>query len=450
MSGTRNKILLVGKHEKLLDLFSFSLQSEFNFEIVSFSNIMGVIEYFSSNNDILLLIADFNIGDRLFSNILKTFSDSKLKIPFMGIGVPQKFRDKAENIDLISEFVSKENAIEELIPAIKKYFTEDKEQPPEEYCAVKFSVLTVFENLEDDLFIKLPTGRFLKIFSEGDDVWDTDVQRYAKKGVHYLYLNKLTYHWLLVSLQKNIGEITRAIEEGEKPEITPSEEEKKEAVRKLDNVVKLDKEMQEEVASKVKKTMAQVKKVPALSKLLKKLMVKRDEEDYCKSHVVLLNQILIALCHALQWRQESTIEKLIFASYLHDITLVDHPKLAKIQTKEQLEALGDEITEEEKQLYLDHPNKIKEMVSKMPEAPIDADTIISQHHERPDGSGFPNGFPANRIHPQSALFIIAHDLVNYIIEDENWDIKKFIAETKTRYKGSNFTKITKVLHTIKF
>jgi hypothetical protein len=450
MSGTRNKILLIGKHEKLLDLFSFSLQSEFNFEIISFSNILGVIEYFDSKNEVLMVIADYNIGDKLFSNILKTFSDSKLSIPFMGIGVPQKFQDKAENVELINEFISKDNAIEELVPAIKKYFTEDKSEPPEEYCAVKFSVLTVFENLEDDLFIKLPTGRFLKIFSEGDDVWDTDVERYAKKGVHYLYLNKLTYNWLLISLQKNIKEITRAIEEGEKPEITPSQEEKELAQRKLDNVVKIDDEMKKEVAAKVKKTMAQVKKVPALAKLLKKLMVKRDDQDYYKSHVTLLNQILIALCHALQWRQEATIEKLIFASYLHDITLINHPKLAKLQTKDELDALGDEVTEEERQLFLDHPNKIKEIVSKMPEAPIDADTIISQHHERPDGSGFPNGFPANRIHPQSALFIIAHDLVNYIIDDENWDINKFIEQSKTRYKGSNFTKITKVLHTIKF
>jgi len=450
MSGNRNKVLLIGKHEKLLDLFSFSLQSEFNFEIISYTNILGVIEYFDSKQDVMMVIADYNIGDKLFSNILKTFSDSKLDIPFLGIGVPSKFQKSNENIELINSFISKDNAVEELVPAIKKFFTEDKSEPPEEYCAVKFTVLTVFENLEDDLFIKLPTGRFLKIFSEGDDVWDTDVTRYAKKGVHYLYLNKLTYNWLLISLQKNIKEITRAIEEGEKPEITPSAAEKEEAVRKVDEVVKIDKEMKEEISAKVKKTMSQVKKVPALSKLLKKLMVKRADNDYYKSHVNLLNQLLIALCHALEWRQEATIEKLIFASYLHDITLLNKPELAKIQTKAQLEALGDKVSEEDKELFLNHPNKIKEIVEKMPEAPVDADTIIAQHHERPDGSGFPNGFAANRIHPQSALFIITHDLVNYIIDNENWEMAKFIEESKAQYNGSNFTKVIRALDKIKF
>lgn len=449
MFDTRKKVLLIGKYEKLLDLFGFSIQSEFNFEIISHTNILEVIEFFESDQEVVLVVADYNIGEKLFSNILKTFSDSKREIPFISIGVPKKFKESAENVELISDHVSKDNAVEELKDSIKKFFQEDKSEAPQEYCAVKFSVLTVFENLEDDLYIKLPTGRYLKIFSEGDDVWDSDVERYAKKDVHYLYLKKLTYNWLLISLEKNIKEITRAIEEGEKPEITPSQEEKEMAVRKLDNIVKIDRDMEKEVAAKVKKTMAQIKKVPALSKLLKKLMVKRDDNDYYKSHVNLLNQLLIALCHALEWRQEATIEKLIFASYLHDITLINHPKLVKIQTKKELEAL-EGISEEDKELFLSHPEKIAEIVDKMPEAPMDANTIVAQHHERPDGTGFPHGFTANRIHPQSALFIIAHDLVNYIIDDENWEMKKFIEQAKTKYNGSNFTKVIRALSSIKF
>lgn len=468
----KTKIILIGNNKSLLDLICFSLQTNFRFDVVRFSNILDFLEYMSDNDDFFLVISDFGIGEKQFSNTLKTFLDKKIDIPFFALGATKKFREKNENNEVVSEYIGKSNLLVDLVENVKKYFSIDDSYEPKKYCEVAFSVLTSFEGLETDLFIQLPTtGRYLKIFKQDDNISQEDVDKYNGKGVDELFINKVVSHWLLKTINKNIETVVEKIEAKEEVKlvvegVTPKVENPDDPVslandqniteedfdrinQEVDQAFKFDKKMEKEVNEKIAKAVKAVKKVPALSKLLKKLNVSRNPDQYCKQHVNLLCKINTAICHAMDWKQEATIEKLVFVSYLHDITLSNHPHLARIQSLKEFEEKKESLSAEEQKMFLKHPELIKDLVDGMPEAPADASNIILQHHERCGGEGFPFGHTSNRLLPLTAVFIISHDLVVFIMNDSKWKMEDFIARAEVSYTGSNFNKVIRKLKELK-
>jgi len=83
--------------------------------------------------------------------------------------------------------------------------------------------------------------------------------------------------------------------------------------------------------------------------------------------------------------------------------------------------------------YSNHPAQAAALVKLWPDIPPELDTIIIQHHERPDGSGFPAGLTHQKIIPLAAIFIVAEDLVNAIFKSPNQklDVAQFL-ETRAK------------------
>jgi len=91
---------------------------------------------------------------------------------------------------------------------------------------------------------------------------------------------------------------------------------------------------------------------------------------------------------------------------------------------------------------LSHTNRAAELCRNWSFCPAVVDTIIFQHHERPDGRGFPMGKVASELHPLSCLFIMSEDFVNYFIDHRSTaDIGNFIATRADIYSGPEMGKI---------
>ena len=82
----------------------------------------------------------------------------------------------------------------------------------------------------------------------------------------------------------------------------------------------------------------------------------------------------------------------------------------------------------------------------MDEIPSDVDIIVLQHHERPNGTGFPKGLRSNQIAPLASVFIVAHDIVDQLTATAGqFDLKKFVKNTEALYQNATFKKIWKTL-----
>ncbi|HAZ14482.1 MAG: hypothetical protein A2X86_00295 [Bdellovibrionales bacterium GWA2_49_15] len=184
---------------------------------------------------------------------------------------------------------------------------------------------------------------------------------------------------------------------------------------------------------------------PGLKKLFSSLNLKRSLDTYYDEHIGLLINIATGIAVQHQWSYGSFLEKLVYAAYLHDLYLIDKPHLAKISTKAQLEQQKSQLQFRDDRFVLEHPEFIASKLEKLSVIPADSITIIRQHHEMPDGTGFPLGLHFKRLHPMSVLFIVAHDLTDYIIDNPEWDLAKYCKTAGNKFTGAQFLKTLSAL-----
>lgn len=90
-----------------------------------------------------------------------------------------------------------------------------------------------------------------------------------------------------------------------------------------------------------------------------------------------------------------------------------------------------------------HPSELAERLRvKRDLIPTETITIIEQHHELPDGKGFPAGVNASRINQLSAIFIVSQRFIEELFEekfdyDKRFDITSRLAK---RFNAKTFEK----------
>ncbi|MGZ3689584.1 MAG: HD-GYP domain-containing protein, partial [Bdellovibrionota bacterium] len=210
-------------------------------------------------------------------------------------------------------------------------------------------------------------------------------------------------------------------------------------------------EVQKATRTHVLETIAAVKSTPRLSAILGQL--RRDQEKYISSHSMLLAHVSCALATQIDWKSDTTFQKLTLAAFLHDIS-IKNQALARIDSLKELERERSRFTDTEVKTFKLHPIAGAEIAKNFKEIPPDVDAIIIQHHERPDGSGFPRGLNNIRIGPLATVFIVAHDLVDFLFETDSesldsLDLDEFVQRNAKTYQFINFRKVLSAIPKLK-
>lgn len=445
MSEAKNiKALILHPINVVAELIRFSLESEFNCraDIASDLTIGKKLNQLHSYS-IILSATDLN-GENP-QDFFKELVDAN-KLPFFFL---------IENKSNSALFTYKNNSPKALIPEAQvleklgQYFKDiltKSDEAPAEWTKISLLPLVHFDAIPEDVYIQLKTGRFLKLFQRGDKITTLDVERYNKKGVTNLYLKKEAYSWLVKQIDAAMPSVINSPEEaivvaGAEDNIVFKEE----CPVVTNGPFVLPEEVITEVHNSSQKVLLQMKKNKELSKLLKNLNVDRASNAYFKNRIDLVCNISCALAKELSWSSDAMFEKLIYIAYTHDIALVAHPKLYKIQTTLEFESM--EITEEEKKLVLNHPNASADLVMADLRAPAEAEQIIRQHHERPSSKGFPEELQTIRILPMAALVGVSIDFAQFIIDNPKWTYDAYYKHA-TSFRGGTFTKILKGLESM--
>jgi response regulator RpfG family c-di-GMP phosphodiesterase len=293
--------------------------------------------------------------------------------------------------------------------------------------------------LKGDIYIRLSEQKFVKLFHEGDTFDLSDLERYTiKKGVEYLYIRKEQCKEFTHKYRGELHRLLQAdplsIEEAGKLGNSVHE-----TVQELSAQIGFTKEVQELTKTHVQLTVKSMGKDPNLAEILKRL--KASEGQYISYHSTLVSYFACAIAAEMHWGSETTFYKLALAAFMHDITL-SNQGLAQLSSLEELERDKAKYTEQELKDFRGHPIDAAEMIKRMNEIPPDVDTIVIQHHERPDGTGFPRTLAYSYIAPLASVFIVAHDLAQYVCSSRaGFDIQEFITGKKEVYKASQFKKI---------
>lgn len=492
----KTKVLILDSSRPFIDALSFSLQAKFNFQITqeespTIDNIKNIIENISPK----LLITDY-----FSEEILESIKALNLDIPIVGVN-PEKFKGSG-----FWKTISKDKFLKQSEEILIEVFSIDEESGDEEFTGISIDLLTQFSGIEQEIYIELPTKRKLKLFSEGDNITEEDIQRYKLRNINELWIKTTAYKWVLDWIKENAEEIVTQssspiqvkieghdqkpaktevknlssfkevfkdesetlIEEVEKEyqkekqsdaiKLNASdnhssneidEEELQKELEQLDNITK-DAEKKIEVIfseeekflqslkKRTAKIMAKMNKTTSLKKCFSNLKVHRLEDKYIQSRAAIVCQIASSLAKELGWKSIATQEKLIYASFVHDLSLFNYPHLAKIRTLEQMKEMN--LSSEERKVYETHIEESLKLVLEDKNAPKDIDVILKNHHELPDKTGFPKKLDGKRIPPFAAILIISLDLAQYIFDNPNWEIGIYHKQRKDKFRGGTFSK----------
>ncbi|HAZ14177.1 MAG: hypothetical protein A2X86_02575 [Bdellovibrionales bacterium GWA2_49_15] len=322
-------------------------------------------------------------------------------------------------------------------------------QSDDHYIKIEIETLSFVDGLEKDVFMKDPaTGHYNSLFRRGSILAKDEIAIYKSKGLKHVYLEKDVIKEILpqIDAQRSLFASYSGFKFVLRSDDDPLDKRFEQKIMRFQDEIIIDGEFQQQIESAVEKTLSYLQKKPNSIKFLKQLSSLRSTERFLPEHMILLCFISSAWAHKLGWYSQGTKDKLVFASILHDITLAARPHLAKIRNLAEFNAQRLTLTDKDQELFLNHPEECSRLVAQhFKEAPHDTAEIILQHHERPDGSGFPKKINFTKMPPLSMLFILAHDFVENFIFQDNYSLKIFLTEAQERYPQQNFKKMLRTI-----
>jgi response regulator RpfG family c-di-GMP phosphodiesterase len=195
-----------------------------------------------------------------------------------------------------------------------------------------------------------------------------------------------------------------------------------------------------------------VSEISSMQALVNMLM--QNQEGYIYTHSMLTAYVAKHIIKHVSWGGDSHIERINFMVFFHDIYLVPvYEKYPKARAEEDL-LFGEMLTNEEKELVLNHARLAGEQITKYKKCPSGVDTLIKQHHGMGNGVGFATDFSDN-ISPLSKLFMIAEDFSEYYLrqkyKNKNFKINlpEYLSELHLKYSKHTYKKIIEPLLTLK-
>lgn len=322
----------------------------------------------------------------------------------------------------------------------------------EPYCRIDINFLSILDGINKNLFIRIGNEKYIKIFNEDDNTDVLDLKKYKSKGIDYFYLTRETANWVINQIQGQIDIFLKAnnfrfVLRGASDSPEKRFEQK---ILRIDDEVHVDKEFKESIDRAVEKIRSIVEKETKVDAFLKNLKANQSHYALFTQKMNLTSLISCVLARQLDWISKTTMDKLVYAAVLSDITLAVRPELLRIPNLYEFEKAKHTLTEEDQKIYLSHPKDAASLIKRyFTSAPPDTDALVYQHHELPDGSGFPLGLRAEKISPLSALFIVATDFSFYFLQDDEPTMDDFLLKCHSRYDYVNFRKVIKALEKVK-
>ncbi len=405
-------------------------------------------------DEVFMIITDFNLTSP-DGELIRSINKDCYQIPILYVIENGEQHDKEFFQDFFCEHkyhraLTKTYLAKKLIPLIEELVHQQEldglfkesleEHKGQKLYRIRAELFLDKERVSGDVFVKLQNGKFIKLIKANDEVNRETVQNIINKNQFYLYQDASSYDEFLnqkLDLLKR-GLNIQDIQQSTKVQLQlQSIKEVQDAVR-LMGISEMAISLTNEIVNSVDDMISKNKNL----KPLVKKMLEHKSSFFTRSS--LLNYLLGGLASKIGWNTKSSLKKLIFSSVFCDFAFTDEQEeLALIRTYNDPEV--EKLSNYEKKILQKHPevaaHKLETNSSGML---LDEGNIIRQHHEKPDGTGFPKGLNSKSIPPMSCAFILCYDFVQVLIEscDKPKDIDceevfKILGES---YRVGNFEK----------
>lgn len=278
----------------------------------------------------------------------------------------------------------------------------------QEQKKIKLDILAKFQTSPIDVYLKL-NSRTVKIISSSSPDFLAELAHYQNKQIEYVSIGEKEFA-AITALMANKLQAKEKVPSDKKLEVAKETLDYVRAQLETGNISSSDIEMMNQNINGFMKDL--VKAPIGIQDKLANFLVKK---DYMVNHSLMVLYVTTLLSQKLGWHTDQTYMKINYASLFKDIAL-DNPFLSKIRTQE--EKNFKDLSEKQKLLVLGHPSKAIELLQSLSSIPADLETMVRDHHELPDASGFSRGLAAEKISPLSGAFNVACYFAQEFLEEK--------------------------------
>ncbi|MBL7543779.1 MAG: response regulator [Bdellovibrionaceae bacterium] len=434
------KVLIVEDEIDVADLLQIFISLDFpEAEITIASNGEDALEKINILRSVDFIFSDFNMpkknGGDLFLEVRKilpttpfilvTSEDPKKHKQFAGAShfyhIDKPFSDKDVNGRII-----------QIQSGIKVSPSKSRD-----YIPIGIETLKRLYKIGTAVYLKISSEKYVKVLHPGTEFNDAEVKRFSDKSIHELYIEKIEFENFIKEFRKTVFSrlAWEKVKQEEKIDILADDIA---LIGKAARIFGWSPAVVSLAQENISNVINLLKTEPTFSRITD--MLKHDKNKKLASHSILLTIMLTEVATRMNWASQGTIEKLTFAAILHDIELDDD----LFADKQTLLMAGEIMTLKETaegNKLLSHPLDGAQLTLNWPMCPSDVDIIIRQHHERPDGRGFPLGLAPFKISPLSAAFIMCEDVIYKSMIDPDCNLKNYFVGQKEYYSREPFKSI---------
>jgi response regulator RpfG family c-di-GMP phosphodiesterase len=439
---SEGKILIVDDNESNLEIMAMYIESEFNNDTLLGSSSVDAIELMKENPEIDIVISDYYMPGGDGGELYKWLKGNKPDIPFILVcGENQDTVEKLPELQGLfsngdfSPLVSKPFKKEELIEKMKMVMSKELTKVIAGYKRISIDRFLTFNKSFVGAHLKIGPSKMLKVVNKDDEISEELIYNIVVKGVKYLYIEEDEYEAFMGSAMDEVMQklANREADEGEKLRLQMNSVESIHEGLRYVGMGQRAIELAQEVVDSTLNTIKSNKKI---SSILKSILKK---DNYIYELSLLTCYISSAIANETEWATSETFKKLSYASLMQDVSLKSQD-LAKVCKKSDVSF--KKLNSAEQKEVLNHPIKSFEIVEKLGEVSPDVKNIIWEHHERPNGEGFPRGIDKNKIGALSCIFILAHEFSHRLLSEHitHGTLENIHNEFERNYSGGNFKK----------
>ncbi|MBT3584387.1 MAG: hypothetical protein HN509_05755 [Halobacteriovoraceae bacterium] len=409
------------------------------------------MDYLSYEGPFGLILIEVGIKSDHPTELAKSVVETAGERPIIFIGHEGMLKDRVEDTfyseNETAQIYKKPYDIPEFVEIINKALewvqSQEFEQSivevdRDDYLPLKIRNFYLYKKVPYDVYVELTKTKFIKAISADKPYTEGDIQQIARRNVKYLYLHKTEHLKFLESAITKIQEALGKKSLGQK-QIIQSQIAGVLVIHQYLRDVGISASIISLIESIIDSVDRNFEKYQHIKNFLNDFPLELG--DYAEQ-AILCAYFCQALTKGIGWSSDLSRNKLGLASILHN-SLLENEELSRIRSLEDPDLnlfMADEI-----QLFKIHAEKAAEL-SQHFTGFTDSDFIISQHHELPDGTGFPAGINANKLTNITCLFILAANFSADLALSgiSKFSLQKHLAEYENFYNTGNFKDSFKV------
>ena len=410
-------VLLISEDLKEHTGFESLFKREFpEVELIGFKSRKSVLRHLVTDNSFRLIIIDCQSGEYDPADLCREINDFARESCFLFIGTRVTLEKTVLNRVNLQRW--KFNICEKPYSQIKmckligSLLNEKKDDNTKKivkvnsknYFSIGIKSFYLFSSVPYDAFIEVSSNRFIKVVSKHEPYSQHTIKELASRNIRKLFIEKTNYICFLEESMESAGNLMFQ-KELSPVKILQIQISSVMLIHQYIRNVGISKTVIGMVEKVINSTADNINSFESFNDILQ--MFPFEEKDVVEKSVLVLYTCEMII-KSLKWNSEITRKQLGLASIIHDC-FVQGEELYNISDIGNPEY--EELPFEMRKKFEEHPLKAAELAEQF-SGFSNVEFIIEEHHELPNGQGFPYKKKINKISNISCAFIMAVNFVN--------------------------------------